>query len=90
MVSAFLLVYRYCSLSVEVTAGKLCRAFRTVLDEAGNNIAAFGHQDIIGAAGGSGIHEVNTDTQVNNGGINAGVREYQAAAGADDDEFGFE
>lgn len=59
-------------------------------EQCGYHIAAFCGQHVVGAAGGVGVHGLQSDAFVHQWLQPGGVHETQLAAGAEDDEFGVE
>src|SRR5690606_16662560 len=49
--------------------------------------SAVGHEEVVGAAGGAGVHDLYADTEAGEGGVHAGFGLAQACAGSEQDDL---
>ena len=61
-----------------------------VLNQAGDDIPTFTHQNIIGSAGSTGIHKIDADALLNNCRIRFDFGKYKSITSTNDDELRLE
>src|SRR5512135_1223306 len=64
-----------------------CTARELQQQDGGDHLAAFRHQNIVGAAGGGSVHAFYADVRCDQMPVEAGMRELQLAARAQDQYF---